>query len=199
MDFRHTSPRVEQGYCGDRASYYLETTSVTRGDLTLLAATLNNQLKGDGSSASRWGLVCSMGKNGLPSRPTVLVIDDDPRCRAFIARTLQDQGCDIVEAGDGFQGISMLSRRGRQLDFLVVDTEMPGVHGWEVIRFASRVVPKLRVVRLGRLDDMVPAAEYTGFQSVPVLQKPFTPSELRARMQIKPSARRQPKPLIRVR
>lgn len=138
-----------------------------------------------------------MGKNGLPSRHTVLVIDDDPRCRASIARTLHDQGCEIVEASDGFEGISVLSRRGRELDFLVVDTEMPGVHGWEVIRFASRVVPKLRVVRLGRLDDLVPAAEYTGFQTLPVLQKPFTPAELRARMHIRQRLRRDPRPPIR--
>jgi DNA-binding response OmpR family regulator len=123
-----------------------------------------------------------MGKNGLPSRPTVLVIDDDPRCRASIARTLLDQGCDIVEASDGFRGISVLSRRARELDLLLVDTEMPGVHGWEVIRFASRIAPKLRIVRLGRLDDLVPAADYTGFQALPVLEKPFTLSELRARV-----------------
>jgi DNA-binding response OmpR family regulator len=134
-----------------------------------------------------------MGKNGLPPRPTVLVIDDDPRCRASIARTLGDLGCDIVEASDGFQGISVLSRRGRELDLLLVDTEMPGVHGWEVIRFASRVVPKLRVVRLGRLDDLVPASEYTGFQALPVLEKPFTPSQLRARVAGRVVRRRAPR------
>ena len=162
--------------------------------MTLLAATLNNQLKGDGPSASRWGSrFPPMAKNSVFSRPTVLVIDDDPRCRASIARTLHDQGCAVVEASDGFEGISVLSRRGRELDFLVVDTEMPGVHGWEVIRFASRVVPKLRVVRLGRLDDLVPAAEYSSFQSLPVLQKPFTPPELRARIQIKARLRKPPR------
>jgi len=162
--------------------------------LTLLAATLNNQLKGDGPGASHWGLVFPpMRKNGLPSASglTVLVIDDDPLCRASVARTLQDQGYDILEASDGFQGISILSRRGRELDLLLVDTEMPGVHGWEVIRFASRVVPKLRVVRLGRLDDLVPAPEYTGFQELPVLEKPFMPSQLRARIQLRPRIMRR--------
>jgi DNA-binding response OmpR family regulator len=84
-----------------------------------------------------------------------------------------------------------LSRRGRELDLLLVDTEMPGVHGWEVIRFACRVVPKLRIVRLGRLDDVVPAAEYCGLCALPVLQKPFTPSELRRRIQRTPRVRRR--------
>jgi CheY-like chemotaxis protein len=180
------------GYCGGGLGRYIQITTDTRGDLTLLAATLNNQLKGDGPSASRWGLVFPpMRKNGLPFRPSALVIDDDQRCRASVVRTLQDQGYDMLEASDGFQGISILSRRGRELDLLLVDTEMPGVHGWEVIRFASRVVPKLRVVRLGRLDDLVPAAEYTGFQELPVLEKPFTPSQLRARIQLRPRMRRR--------
>jgi DNA-binding response OmpR family regulator len=132
-----------------------------------------------------------MRKNGLSSRPTALVIDDDPRCRASVARTLQDQGYDIVEASDGFQGISVLSRRRQELDLLLVDTEMPGVHGWEVIRFASRVVPRLRAVRLGRHDDVVPAAEYSEFRALPVLEKPFTPSDLRARIQIRPRVKRR--------
>jgi DNA-binding response OmpR family regulator len=145
----------------------------------------------------RAGVSClvPMGKNGLHSRPTVLLIDDDPRCRVSVARILQDHGWEILEASDGFQGIGVLSRRGRELDLLLVDTEMPGVHGWEVIRFASRVVPKLRVVRLGRLDDVVPAAEYTGFQRLPVLEKPFTPSELRAQVAgrvVRRRARRRP-------
>jgi DNA-binding response OmpR family regulator len=141
----------------------------------------------------RAGVSClvPMGKNGLHSRPTVLLIDDDPRCRASIGHLLQDHGWEILEASDGFQGIGVLSRHGRELDLLLVDTEMPGVHGWEVIRFASRVVPRLRVVRLGRLDDVVPAAEYTGLQGLPVLEKPFTPSELRARMKIRPRGRRR--------
>jgi CheY-like chemotaxis protein len=180
--------------CGAGASRYFEATIDTRGDLTLLAATLNNQLKGDGPGASHWGLVFPpMNRNALPSRPrpTVLVIDDDPRCRAAIARTLHQQGCEIVEAYDGFLGISLLSRRRGELDLLVVDTEMPGVHGWEVIRFASRVVPKLRVVRLGRLDDLVPAPEYAGFHAFPVVEKPFTPSELRAAVRMRPRVRRR--------
>jgi hypothetical protein len=46
-----------EGYCGNGAHRYFETTIDTRGDLALLAATLNNQLKGDGPGASRWGLV----------------------------------------------------------------------------------------------------------------------------------------------
>jgi len=130
-------------------------------------------------------------------RPKVLVIDDDPLCRTTLASALAHQGCEILEASDGFQAISVLSRRGRELDLLIVDTEMPGVHGWEVIRFATRRLPKLRVVRLGRRDDLVPAAEFARFQSLPVLQKPFMPSELGKRKQISASLEKRTASLIR--
>jgi hypothetical protein len=39
----------------------------SRGDLMLLAATLNNQLKGAGPRASRWGLSISNGEERPPA------------------------------------------------------------------------------------------------------------------------------------
>jgi DNA-binding response OmpR family regulator len=104
----------------------------------------------------------------------MLVVDDNPMCRSMVARILHDEGFDVLEARDGFQGICMLSGGGHHIRFLVVDTEMPGVHGWEVIRFARMKAPKMRVLRLGRPDDVVPAPQYEVFRALPALEKPFT-------------------------
>jgi DNA-binding response OmpR family regulator len=121
-----------------------------------------------------------MRTNGRSSRPTALVIDDDPRCRAMIARTLHEKGFEVLEAGDGYLGIGILSRRSADLGFLVVDTEMPGVHGWEVIRFARSKVPTIPILRLGREDDVVPAGDYEPFRTLPAVAKPLTPATLLA-------------------
>jgi DNA-binding response OmpR family regulator len=94
--------------------------------------------------------------------------------RAMTARTFQDHDVEVLVAKDGYQGIVLLSHRSRDLALLIVDTEMPGVHGWEVIRFARMKAPKIRILRLGRPDDVVPAPEYELFRVLPSLAKPFT-------------------------
>jgi DNA-binding response OmpR family regulator len=87
---------------------------------------------------------------------TVMVVDDDRLFRQRMARTLTDAGLVVIEAA------------------------MPGLHGWEVIRFARSKRPSIPVLRLGHADDLVPGREYEAFRRLPVLVKPFTPKELLA-------------------
>jgi two-component system C4-dicarboxylate transport response regulator DctD len=110
--------------------------------------------------------------------PTALVVDDDGLSRSLATRTLAAAGFEVVQARDGFQAIAILSRQASDISLAVVDTEMPGLHGWEVIRYARRKAPRIRVLRLGRRDDAVPAPEYRPLESVPSLSKPFTPARL---------------------
>jgi DNA-binding NtrC family response regulator len=134
-----------------------------------------------------------------PTVPTVLVVDDDPRCRALIAATLIDEGFEVIEVASGFQATGILSRANHALHLLIVDTEMPGLHGWEVIRFGMSRVPKLKALRLGRCDDAPPGTEYHALRSVPCLSKPFTPDRLltsirRRTKRVLPYARRRGAP-----
>jgi two-component system chemotaxis response regulator CheY len=148
--------------------------------LTLLAATLNNQLKGEGP-VRRTGLsYFQMTNIASPPLPTVLVVDDDALCRSMVATTLSRQGFDVIVASDGYRAIGALSRFHQSIRLLIVDTEMPGLHGWEVIRFGRSKNPKLRALRLGRGDDAPPGMEYQTLRSVSCLSKPFTPDRLLA-------------------
>jgi two-component system chemotaxis response regulator CheY len=122
---------------------------------------------------------------------TVLVVDDEVLFRVRAAAALSDAGFRIIEARDGFHAIAVLSRRWREIAAVVVDTEMPGVHGWEVIRFARARAPAVRILRLGREDDAAPAAEYRIFEALPTLEKPFTPEALLAAVHAALRARRQ--------
>jgi DNA-binding response OmpR family regulator len=124
--------------------------------------------------------VLPMKQPARPTVPTALVVDDNPRYRALAAGTLRQRGLEPIVARDGFEAISLLSRRPRGLALVIVDTEMPGVHGWEVIRFARNTAPSTPIIRLGRPDDEVPGAEYRTLVAIPVLAKPFTGAELLA-------------------
>jgi CheY-like chemotaxis protein len=109
---------------------------------------------------------------------TVLVVDDDRSYRAMIGQVLEALGADVLEAGDGYQGIGFLCRRGPGIALLIVDSQMPGLHGWDVIRYARMKAPTLRVLRLGCPRDPVPGPAYEGLEMLPALAKPFTPSAL---------------------
>jgi CheY-like chemotaxis protein len=70
-----------------------------------------------------------------PRRATVLVIDDDPDVRGFIAATLEEQGYRVRQASDGRKGLAELARE--KVDLVVLDFIMPGLSGAEV---ASRIL-----------------------------------------------------------
>jgi PAS domain S-box-containing protein len=72
---------------------------------------------------------------GKRKRASILVIDDDPDVRAFIAATLEEQGYRVREAGDGERGLREVARE--KPDLVVLDFIMPGLSGAEV---ASRIL-----------------------------------------------------------
>ena len=61
---------------------------------------------------------------------TVLVIDDDPDVRQFIAAGLEEYGHEVVEAADGSEGIEKFAATSP--DLVIVDYIMPGLSGAEV-------------------------------------------------------------------
>ena len=62
----------------------------------------------------------------------VLVIDDDPDVRGFIASALEDQGYRVVQAGGGREGLAELEQETP--DLVIVDFIMPGMSGAEVAK-----------------------------------------------------------------
>jgi PAS domain S-box-containing protein len=63
---------------------------------------------------------------------TVLVADDDAGVRRVVGEALVRQGCRVVEAQDGRDALEKLSREA--FDLVVVDLDMPHVHGHDIIR-----------------------------------------------------------------
>ena len=51
----------------------------------------------------------SAGTSG-DSRAQVLVVDDDPKTREMLRRTLQKAGCTVAEAANGSEAIEALER-----------------------------------------------------------------------------------------
>ena len=64
-------------------------------------------------------------------RAQVLVVDDDPKTRDMLRRTLQKAGCTVAEAASGSEAIEALERAKPAL--ILLDLMMPGMDGFEVL------------------------------------------------------------------
>ena len=68
---------------------------------------------------------------------TALVVDDSPMIRHLVRMSLEDiTDLAITEAATGLEAIEWLMVRGA--DLVVLDLNMPDMHGLEVLRFVRR-------------------------------------------------------------
>ncbi len=68
--------------------------------------------------------------------PTVLVVDDDAKFLSLLGRTLKRGGFSVLTTADGCDVPDLMA--SNRVDVIVLDLQMPGVNGWEVIRSLRR-------------------------------------------------------------
>src|SRR5947209_611255 len=80
-----------------------------------------------------------------PVRPArILVADDDPQVRKLFARKLRSAGYSVTEAKTGDETLATL--RHSRFRLVVLDLDMPGTDGFEVLKTARTEWPHLRVL-----------------------------------------------------
>lgn len=87
-----------------------------------------------------------------PPRPTVLVVEDDPKLSRLLCRALQIDGLDVHAVGDGLEALERL--RDRPYGAVVLDLGLPGVDGLTVCTALRRHGSAVPVVILSARDDI---------------------------------------------
>jgi DNA-binding response OmpR family regulator len=108
---------------------------------------------------------------------TILVIDDEPTLRLMFRTTLVAEGYRVDEAPDGARGLEIAQRC--HADLVLLDLQMPGLGGMEVLRRlreGGNPVPVVVVTAHGSIPDAVAAMQQG---AVDFLSKPVTPDGLR--------------------
>jgi DNA-binding response OmpR family regulator len=111
---------------------------------------------------------------------TILVIEDEPGIVDLLERGLTAHGFDVVAATDGISGTEQAL--GGAVDLVVLDIMLPGRDGLEVLEAVHQSKPTLPVIALtarGAIDDRVAGLDAG---AVDYLVKPFSLSELAARI-----------------
>jgi len=106
----------------------------------------------------------------------VLIVDDQPGMTETLADILEDKGCEVAMATNGFQALQHVAMHS--VDMVLMDVIMPGMNGVDTFRALKRVSPQTPVVIMTgyQVHHLVQDAMEEG--SVAVLQKPVDPSLL---------------------
>jgi len=104
----------------------------------------------------------------------ILVVDDDPGVRQFLADSLESFGYAVLQAVDGKAGLAMLETA--RPDAMIVDYAMPGMTGAEVAKLAKSRMPDLPILFASGYAETSALSTLT--DTALVLRKPFRVSEL---------------------
>ena len=112
----------------------------------------------------------------------ILVIEDEARIRAFLARGLEAEGYSVDCATDGDEGLSRAL--ARPWDLVILDLLLPGLDGLAVLRELSGRRPAMRVLVLSARSDL--QTKLKGFElgASDYVPKPFSLDELLARVRV---------------
>jgi len=102
----------------------------------------------------------------------VLVVDDDGGVRAVLSRMLQSFGVEVETAAGGAQAMARIDREA--YDALLLDLDMPGVTGLDVLLHVQRAAPRMPVLVVTGTFE---AERIEG--AVAVVAKPVDPPSLR--------------------
>lgn len=110
----------------------------------------------------------------------VLLIEDEKLIRQFIVEYFQKQGEEVIEASDGYEGLSLLDE---SFDLILLDIMMPGIDGYEVCKQVRQKndIPILFISALSD-DDNKLKGYHLGADDF--ISKPFTPSLLYAKCNV---------------
>ncbi|MCE9648563.1 MAG: response regulator [Parvibaculum sp.] len=115
----------------------------------------------------------------------ILVVEDEPSVREFIARALKSAGHEVEAVVDGSDALAALTRaraKGAPHELLLTDILMPVMDGISLALSAARDAPGLPIVLMTGYSDQRERAY--GLETIirDILLKPFTLAELLERI-----------------
>lgn len=106
----------------------------------------------------------------------ILVIDDDPDTVDLLTAVLSDSGYDVSAALNGSDGLMLVDVEPP--DVVLLDLQMPGVPGFDVLRLVRTVRPDLPVIVVSGQADLNLTRATLNRGALDYVAKPFDPEHL---------------------
>jgi two-component system cell cycle sensor histidine kinase/response regulator CckA len=121
----------------------------------------------------------------VPSRGTLLLVEDEEPVRRLTARGLSLSGWTVLTAECGESALAVLAAQPEPPAVLVSDVSMPGMDGPALVRAVRAMLPDLPVILVSGYADTDPLTDLPG-APVQFVPKPFSIKDLAARLDALP-------------
>jgi DNA-binding NtrC family response regulator len=116
----------------------------------------------------------------MPRQANVLVVDDDPALRQTIEAIVRSAGMNSITASSGEEAIEVV--RKFPVDVMLLDVQLPGVSGLQVLRQVRERHPDVGVIMVSVVKEIQVAVEAIKHGALDYVTKDFSPGELSARL-----------------
>lgn len=106
----------------------------------------------------------------------ILVVDDDPELQQLVDFALKQEGYEVRQARDAFEGLEIIKKE--KVDLALLDVMMPGMDGLEMLSRLRGFNTDLRVIVVTALTTPEAAVSALRDQASDFLTKPFDISQL---------------------
>ncbi len=102
---------------------------------------------------------------------SILVVDDEEYLRNALCDILSTEGYNLVPAEDGETAINLFNNS--HFDLILMDIMMPGLNGFETIKFLKSIKPEVKIIILSGSSHYYTKNTFTEINVQGVIFKPF--------------------------
>jgi isoamylase len=117
-------------------------------------------------------------RDRMPDTVKILVVDDDAEMRALLVDELRHEGYEVADAADGASAV--LACRSAAFDVILMDKNMPGPSGLDLLPGFRRTCPHARIIMMTAFGDVPSYVEAAEKGAADFLFKPFRIDEMKA-------------------
>ncbi|MDB6093954.1 MAG: sensor hybrid histidine kinase [Verrucomicrobia bacterium] len=113
---------------------------------------------------------------------SLLIVDDEDSLRELLVQTFRRQGYKATTAASGNEAIDVISDTSRHFDLVLLDSNMPGATGLQVMKVIRLCRPRTRVLVLSGHITPETRADFQHLGQRDFMQKPYTLDEMGRRI-----------------